>query len=146
MTDSAPFGGAPPRQRLRPWHIVLIVLGGVALFGGGLWWILAWALGPLVASGDDFMTAVRARDFDRAYALSTPALQRELGDAGRMRASASPAPFSEWSWSQRSIRNDIGRLSGSVTYEGGRSGGVALQLHQVDGQWRVAAFRFDPPR
>ena len=146
MTDSAPSWGAPPRQRIRPWHIVLIVLGGLALFGGGLWLILSWALGPMVASGDDFMAAVRARDFDRAYALSTPALQRELGAAGRMRASAGALQPAEWSWSQRSIRNGIGRLSGSATYEGGRSGGVALQLHQVDGQWRVAAFRFDPPQ
>lgn len=146
MTGSAPFGGAPPRQRLRPWHIVLIVLGGVALFGGGLWWILSWALGPLVASGDDFMTAVRARDFERAYTLSTPALQRELGDAGRMRATAGALQPTEWSWSQRSIRNGIGRLVGNVTYQGDRSGGVTLQLHQVEGQWRVAAFRFDPPQ
>jgi len=146
MTDSAPFGGAPPRQRLRPWHIVLIVLGGLALFGGGLWWILSWALGPLIASGDDFMAAVRAQDFNRAYALSTPALRRELGDAERMRATAGGLRPTEWSWSQRSIRNDIGRLAGTATYQGGRSGGVTLQLHQVDGQWRVAAFRFDPPR
>jgi hypothetical protein len=146
MTDPASQWGAPPRQRLRPWHIVLIVVGAVALFGVGLWQLLAWALGPLVASGDDFMAAIRGNDFDRAYALSTPALQRELGDAGRMRASASPAPFTEWSWSQRSIRNDVGRLSGTVLYQGGRSGGVALQLDQVDGQWRVTAFRLDPPR
>lgn len=146
MTESAPQWGAPPQQRLRPWHIVLIVLGVLALFGGGLWWILAWALGPLIASGDDFMGAVRARDFERAYALSTPALQRELGDAARMRESGSPAPFTAWSWSQRSIRNDVGRLSGTVSYEGGRSGGVALQLDQVNGQWRVTGFRFDPPQ
>ena len=51
-------------------------------------------------------------------------------------------PFTEWSWSQRSIRNDVGRLSGNVTYQGGRSGGVALQLDQVDGQWRVTGFPF----
>lgn len=146
MTESAPQWGAPPRQRLRPWHIVLIVLGGLVLFGGGLWWILSWALGPLVASGDDFLGAIRTQDFNRAYALSTPALQRELGDAGRMRATAGGLQPAEWSWSQRSIRNGIGRLVGSVTHQGGRSGGVALQLHQVDGQWRVAAFRFDPPR
>ena len=146
MTDSAPqWGAPPPKQKLRPWHIVLIVLGGIALFGLGLWWILSWALGPLVASGDDFMRALQARDYARAYTLATPALQRELGDAQRMSTSGLP-PFSQWSWSQRSIRNDVGRLGGSVTYEGGRNGAVALQLSQVDGQWRVTGFRFDPPR
>ena len=145
MTDPASQWGAPPRQRLRPWHIVLIVVGGMALFGVGLWQLLAWALGPLIASGDDFMAAIRGNDFDRAYALSTPALQRELGDAGRMRASASPAPFTEWSWSQRSIRKRCRQAQRQCLYRG-RSGGVALQLDQVDGQWRVTAFRFDPPR
>jgi hypothetical protein len=146
MTESAPSWGAPPRQRLRPWHIVLIVLGGIALFGIGLWQFLAWALGPMIASGDDFMAAVRDGDFARAYALSTPELQREVGDAGRMRASAESLMLTEWSWSQRSIRNETGRLIGTASYQGGRSGAVSLQLHQVDGQWRVAAFRFAPPR
>ena len=146
MTGSAPQWEAPPRQRLRPWHIVLIVLGGLALFGGCLWFILSWALGPLVASGDDFMRAMQARDFDRAYQLSTPALQRELGSADRMRASSESIQPTEWGWSQRSIRNDIGRLSGTVNHQGGRSGGVTLTLHQIDGQWRVDGYRFDPPR
>lgn len=146
MADSTPQGGAPPKQRLRPWHIVLIVLGGMVLFGVGLWQFLSWALGPLVASGDDFMRAMQARDFERAYALSTPVLQREVGHPIRMGVLASPAPFSEWSWSQRSIRNDIGRLGGTVTYQGGRSGGVTLNLEHVEGQWRVAGVRFDPPR
>ena len=118
----------------------------MALFGIGLWQFLAWALAPLTASGDDFMAAVRARDFERAYQLSTPALQRELGSAAQLRVSAESIQPTEWSWSQRSIRNDIGRLSGTATYQAGRSGGVALTLHQVDGQWRVAGFNFDPPR
>lgn len=145
MTESAPQWGTPPKQRLRPWHIVLIVFGGIALFGGGLWWFLSWALGPMIASGDDFMRALQARDHARAYSLAAPTLQRELGDAERMRG-ASPPPFAEWSWSQRSIRNDVGRLSGSVSYEGGRNGHVALQLSQVDGQWRVTGYRFAPPQ
>lgn len=145
MTETAPQWGTPPKQKLRPWHIVLIVLGGIALFVGGILWFLSWALGPMIASGDDFMRAMQARDHARAYALAAPALQRELGDANRL-SGASPPPFSEWSWSQRSIRNDVGRLSGSVAYEGGRTGAVALQLSEVDGQWRVTGYRFDPPR
>ncbi len=140
MTDMNRAMGAPPRQRLRPWHIVLIVLGGLALFGGGLYVILSWALGPMVQSGDDFMGALRDRQFDRAYALTTPALQREVGDAARMGASIGAYQPTEWSWSQRSVRNSVGRLEGAVTYSAGRSGSVRLQLQQVDGQWRVEAY------
>jgi hypothetical protein len=132
--------GAPPRQRIRPWHIILIVLGGLAVFGVGLYLILSWALGPMVQSGDDFMAALRDRQFDRAYALTTPALQREVGDAARMGGSIGAYQPAEWSWSQRSVRNGVGRLEGAVTYSGGRSGRARLQLQKVDGQWRVEAY------
>ncbi len=140
MTDFSGSMGAPPRQRVRPWHIVLMVLGGLALFGGGLFLILSWALGPMVRSGDDFMGALRDRQFERAYALTTPALQREVGDAARMGGSIGTYQPADWSWSQRSIRNGVGRLEGSVTYSGERSGRVRLQLREVDGQWRVEAY------
>ena len=105
--------------------------------------ILSWALGPMVQSGDDFMGALRDRQFDRAYALSTPALQREVGDAARMGAAIGIYQPAEWSWSTRSVRNGVGRLEGAVTYSGGRSGSVRLQLEQVDGQWRVVAYRLN---
>ena len=143
MTDMHPGLRAPPRRRLRAWHIVLIVLAGFAIFGGGLYLILSTALGPLVQSGDDFMAGLRDGRFDRAYALTTPALQRELGDAAAMERSIGVYRPTEWSWSQRSIRNGAGRLEGAVTYGGGRSGRVRLQLRQVDGQWRVEAYRLN---
>jgi hypothetical protein len=146
MTGSTPQWGAPPRQKLRPWHIILIVLGGTALFGIGLWQVLVWALGPMIATGDDFMRAMGARDFERAYALAEPALQRELGHPIRMGILASPEPFSEWSWSQRSVRNGAGLLAGTVLYPEGRSGSVTMHLSQIDGQWRVESFRFESPR
>ena len=83
------------------------------------------------------MGAVRDGDFQQAYSLSSPALQRELGDAQRMGANVGNYRPSEWSWSQRSISNGIGRLEGSVTYSGGNSGRARLELHhRVDGEWR----------
>ena len=39
----------------------------------------------------------------------------------------------------------VRKVGGTITYQGGRHGGVALQLEQIGGQWRVAGFRFDPP-
>jgi hypothetical protein len=140
MTDMNRHLGAPPQQRLRPWHIILIVLGGLAIFGGGLYAILSVALGPMAQSGDDFMGGLRDRQFDRAYALTTPALQREIGDAASMGRSIGGYQPADWSWSQRSVRNGVGRLEGAVTYGGGRSGHVRLQLQQVDGQWRVEGY------
>ena len=140
MTDMNRNLGAPSRRGLRAWHIILIVLGGLGILGGGLYAILSTALGPMVRSGDDFLGGLRDRQFDRAYALTTPALQRQVGDAAGMARSIGAYQPVEWSWSQRSVRNGAGRLEGAVTYSGGRSGHVRLQLQQVDGQWRVDAY------
>ena len=137
MSDMNRHLGASSRRRLRAWHIVLIVLGGLAILGGVLYAILSSVLGPMVQSGDDFMGRLRDRQFDRAYALATPALQREVGDAAGMSRSIGVYQPVDWSWSQRSIRNGAGRLEGAVTYRGGRSGYARLQLQQVDGQWRI---------
>jgi hypothetical protein len=132
-----------PRRRIGVGKIVLIVLVAVALFGGGLYFILSRALSPLVDSGDAFMTALRSNGDTRAYALSTPALRRALGSAEGMAARIGAYRPAEWSWSTRSIRNGVGRLRGSVSYRGGNQGSVRLQLDQVDGQWRVSSFQFN---
>ena len=140
MTDMG--ANPPPRmsQRLRPWHIVLIVIGGVAVLGLLLYFILSRALGPLVDSGDRFMGALRDGNFAAAHALATPELQREVGDPQGWGATIGRYQPAEWSWSQRSVRNGVGRLEGSVTYRGGNNGRALLRLQQVNGEWRVAAY------
>ena len=138
MTDTS----ANPRLsgRIRPWHIILIVLGGIAALGLALYLILSWALGPMIDTGDRFMTALKGGDFAGAHALATPALQREVGEARQWGATIGNYQPTEWTWSQRSVRNGIGRLEGSVIYRGGNSGRVRLQLEQVGEQWRVGAY------
>lgn len=140
MTDMNRDLGAPPRRRLRVWHIVLIVLGGLALLGGSLYFILSASLGPLVQSGDDFMRGLADSQYERSYALTTPALRQQVGDAAGLERAVGAYRPQEWSWSQRSIKNGAGRLQGSVTYVGGRAGTARLNLLQVDGQWRVEGF------
>ena len=143
MTDMNRNGGTARRRRLRPWHIVLIVVGVVAIFGGGLYAVLSTVLGPVVQSGDDFMAGLRDGEFDRAYALTTASLQRELGDAAAMGKSIGSYRPTDWSWSGRAVRNGVGTLEGAVTYSGGRSGHARLQLVQVDGQWRVEGYNLN---
>lgn len=141
MTDRNRDLGAPPRRGFfRARNIVLIVLAGLALFGGGLYLILSTALGPLVQSGDDFMGGLANGQYERAYALTTPALRQQVGDAAGLERAVGAYRPREWSWSQRSIRNGLGRLEGSVSYNGGRTGTARLNLLQVDGQWRVEGF------
>lgn len=141
MTDMNRDLGAPPRRRFfRPRNIVLMVLAALAVFGGGLYLILSAALGPMVQSGDDFMGGLANGQYERALALTTPALRQQVGDAAGLERSVGAYRPQEWSWSQRSVRNSAARLEGSVTYHGGRTGTARLNLLQVDGQWRVEGF------
>ena len=143
MTDLGRQSAPRLSQRIRPWQIVLIVVGGFAACGLLLYFILSTTLGPLVESGDRFMTALRDGNFQQAHALATPALQRELGDPQRMGSNIGTYRPAEWSWSGRQVRNGSGGLEGTVTYRGGVGGRARLELHQVDGELRVAAYRLN---
>ena len=139
MTDLGPMG----RRRFGPRKVIAAILVGLAIFGVGLFFILRSALGPLVESGDAFMGALRDGDYQLAYAQTAPELQRTLGSTEGLSVTVTDYRPSSWSWSQRSVRNGTGYLSGSVTYRAGNHGTAELRLMKVDGAWRVAAFRLN---
>jgi len=140
MTDMGAAMGAPPPRRWKVWHFILIAVGALALLGAILYFILSSVLTPIVASGDDFMTALKNGDYERAYSLTTPSLRQELGNSQQMAQNVAAYRPEGWSWSQRRMRNGIGMLVGQATYQSGRTGAVRLTLHQVDDQWRIAAY------
>jgi hypothetical protein len=141
MTNLNP--GLRPRRRFNPWLLVPIILAAFAVFGVALFLILRSALGPVVTAGDAFMGALRDGNYAQAYAEAAPDLQQALGGAERLSGTAPTYRPSSWSWSQRSVRNGTGYLSGTVTYRAGNGGTAELRLAKVDGQWRVSAFRLN---
>ncbi|HYD13428.1 MAG TPA: DUF4864 domain-containing protein [Allosphingosinicella sp.] len=140
MTD---LSSTRPRRRFGLRKILLLVLGGLVIFGVGLFLILRAALGPVSEAADAFMSALRDGNEAQAFALAAPSLQQELGSAERMAASVGAYRPSSWSWSSRSVRNSDGRLSGSVTFQGGRTGTAEMSLvHDGEG-WRVTGIRMN---
>lgn len=133
-----------PRRRWRPWHFILIGLAGIGALAALIVTLVFSLTRPVVETADIFMSALRDGDFGRAYSQSSPALQREMGDAQGFGRGIGPYRPATWSWSQRSIRNGIGRVSGSVTYQAGTRGSVRLTMRQVSDAWRVEAFSFNP--
>ena len=142
MTDLDPSLRAP-RRRFNPWLLVPIILGALTVFGLALLLILRSALGPVVTAGDTFMGALRDGNYAQAYAEAAPELRQALGSAGRLGATAADYRPTSWSWSQRSVRNGPGYLSGSASWRSGNAGTAELRLVEVDGQWRVTAFRLN---
>jgi hypothetical protein len=132
-----------PKRRWRVWHFILIGVVAVAALAAGIVILVFSLTGPVVAAADTFMGALRDGDYARAYSQSAPALQRELGDAQGYGRGIGPYRPASWSWSQRSIRNGTGRVSGSVTYQNGANGRVQLTMRQIDESWRVEGYSFN---
>ncbi len=104
--------------------------------------IALFATQPTANVGDDFMTALQSSNYDKAYELLHPALQKKVGtsqDLEQMIEKGKVHPV-KWSFSSRSIENDTGELDGSATFTGNREGTVQLSLQKAGSDWKIIAF------
>lgn len=116
---------------------------GLLAFVAILFWFVFSITGPVVGGADAFMGAIRDGRYEQAYEQAAPSLQQELGSAEAFAAGIASYRPREWSWSQRQLRNSVGNVSGSVTWQNGNNGTAEIQLNQINGAWRVVAFRFN---
>jgi hypothetical protein len=120
------------------WLLWVIVLGAfaalVVIFIAVLLLIIGAFTQPVVTAGDEFMTALKTRDFTKAYALCTSDLQREIGSVSGMVAlvqdQAHDRRPSNWNWMGRSLRNGVGQLDGTLTFSDGKPGRAHLVLQR----------------
>jgi hypothetical protein len=132
-----------PKRRRRVWLFILIGVVAIAVLAGGIFLLVVSLTRPVVDVADAFMTALKDGDFASASSYTTPALQRETGGAEGFARGIGVYRPATWSWSQRSIRNGVGRVSGSVTYQNGANGSVRLTMSQIDDRWRVEGYSFN---
>ena len=140
MTEK-PKRTAMSRTRL----IISIIIGAIGLgvlIVGGILAIVLPLVQPIVDAGDGFLEALAAQNFDAAYAMLAPELQSEVGENGLAEHFAS-ANLSDWSYSQRSLRNGVGRLNGRVQWNGEATDFV-LFFTNIDEQWRLISYNFEP--
>lgn len=130
------------------WLLWGALLGGLALVIVAFITILLFVIGlftqPVASAGDDFMSALKTGDFAHAYALCSPDLQKELGSASALGTMAQGYQPARWNWTSRSVRNGVGRLDGSFTYTGGKSGTVHITLTSINNSWRITGFSLNP--
>jgi hypothetical protein len=147
-TDSA---ATPALSERRPWLMWVLaaivwlglITGAVFLFG---FLLLNLVINPLTqpfaTAGDTFMTAVKAGNYQQAYNLCTPDLQKEVGSVSGLEQKVRGNQPAQWNWSNRSNRDGVGYLDGPLTYTDGRKGSGHLTLTQVAGEWKISSFRF----
>lgn len=99
---------------------------------------------PIVTVGDQFMDSLKSGDDAAAYALIAPDLQAELGSVSGLQTLVKDYSPTQWSWSNRSIRNGVGRLGGTFTYADSKTGSVNIVLRQIGDDWRIVSFSMNP--
>ena len=141
-----PVVTAPPPAKSGSGTKVALIIGGVIL-GSILLCVAAFlafgsfilgATQPAVDAGDNFMAALRDGNYDRAFELSTPALQEEVGDAQALRDALERKQPTKWSFTSRNIQNDLATLGGTATYANNESGQVEMELRKVGNDWLVS--------
>ena len=117
----------------------LVIIGCIAFFA--ITFFAASNLTqPMTNAGESFLTAVRDGNYPAAFALCTPALQQELGDAQQFASSMQDIKLTKWDFSSRRIENNTGYLEGTATLSGGKQASLQLALDQVNGDWKVSGY------
>lgn len=97
--------------------------------------------------GNDFMTALRDGNYETAYSLLHPDLQKVIGAAADLQKGCedNAAQPKDWSFSSVNTTTDAdkattAKLEGNVTYQDGKTGVVTLELVQDGDVWKIISF------
>lgn len=131
----------PPKRKRSPLLIIGgIILGLLLLCGIGAFALFSSVLNatqPIATSGETFMAALRDGDYNKAYDLCAPALQKDLGSAQGLQTGLASKQPTSWSFTSRAINNGQGSLSGTTQYKDATTGTVDMLFAQVGNDWKV---------
>ncbi len=120
-----------------------------------LFFILLTVCGLLAAcsakpedTGEQFLQAIKSEDFGVAFDLCTPELQAELGDAADL-AFYFPTDILQLDSWTATVTEDastatVSYMAGDVTFTDGTEGTYSLTLKQIENQYLVDNFAFEP--
>jgi hypothetical protein len=100
------------------------------------------------AVGEKFLQTIKDADFEAAFGLCTPDLQAELGDPVNL-AFYFPTDvlqLDSWTFTIAPDATDssVSLMEGEVTFTDGTLGIFTLNLKQIDNQYLVDNFTFEP--
>ncbi len=112
---------------------------GLIVFVGLIVGVVFWATSGITDTADDFFAAANDGDYEQAYSLTSQQLQGQI-DADGLEAyliENSLNQVTDTSWSSRSMENNTGELSGSVTTATGGEIPVTMELIKEGDDWRI---------
>lgn len=118
--------------------IACISLGGLTIFG------IVAATQPVVDAGNDFFIEAKEGDWPTAYGLASNRLQSELGSAENLQVFFTDQQPQDWSFNSRSITNQTGEVSGTMTDKDGDKFSVTLTFIQDGDDWKVNSILLTP--
>ncbi|MBN2500749.1 MAG: hypothetical protein JXB38_08235 [Anaerolineales bacterium] len=99
-------------------------------------------------TGEQFLQAIKSEDFDAAFDLCAPDLQAELGEAADLAFYFPTDVLQLDSWTATVTADasaaTVSYMEGDVTFVDGTEGTYSLTLKQVDNQYLVDNFAFEP--
>jgi len=121
--------------------VCVACIGLVALIGGGVFFLTQ----PLADASDDYLEALKTGDYATAYDLSAPNVQEELGSAEGLQRFVVENNFipESWNFNDRSVENDTGTLTGTVTLADGTVVNTEINMAKIDGDWLVTGIHFN---
>lgn len=127
------------------WVFVLLTL--LALTGAAAGCGVVETAQEFNQTGNDFMTALKDGQYETGYGLLIAELQAKLGTAADLEklikdnnAQPNEWTFSSWNISTDENQNNIAKVEGSVTYQGGQTGVVTLELVKSGDDWKIFSF------
>jgi hypothetical protein len=124
---------------------ILLIIGGLVLacvvFAVAVFGLAFVATNGAATAAEDFMKAVQAGDTASAYAMFTPALQADVS-SGEFNETLGAANLESWSFTSRSVDNNLGSVSGTAVIDG-ETLNATVNLANNDG-WKITGYDFAP--
>jgi hypothetical protein len=124
---------------------ILLIIGGLVLacvvFAVAVFGLAFVATNGAATAAEDFMKAVQAGDTASAYAMFTPALQADVS-SGEFNETFGAANLESWSFTSRSVENNLGSVSGTAVING-ETFNATVNLANNDG-WKINGYEFEP--
>lgn len=128
--------------------VALAITLFLAIFGPAVSNVYDNILEDASTTGEDFLQALKAADYETAYALLHPDVQSEISGPESLEANFPPSVIDTWEYEATSITTTDGvggiALTGILTLSDGSQYDMQLILVKVGEENRLAGYSFQP--